>query len=168
MHATPRELRTLLLVAALATLSGCAVGSSGVVSARHTRTPSAHVIDVYTFGLHVRPSAFDRGATLGYRHATYIYPSGGWDALTGSSRREWLRCKLPPGSPILLASRSTGLELQATERVSRLSLGYLSQTTLSSPVRPEESCVLQIDYEPAQPENTTLAILTSANRPPSP
>jgi hypothetical protein len=156
------RLKVALLVPLLATLSSCAIGSTGVVTARHTRTPTAIVVDLYTFGLQVRPSAFDGGATLGYRHVTYVYPRGESRYGEASRDREWLHCNLPAGAPLLLASRSVGLELQGTRQVSRLSFGYLSQTMLTSPVPAYESCLLQLDYAPAQPENTFVAVLTSA------
>jgi hypothetical protein len=163
VHALPRELKVVFLLPVLGTLAGCAIGATGVITARHTRTPTATVVDLYSFGVQLRPSAFDGGVTLGYRHVTYIYPRAASTTAEAPARVQWLRCDVPAGPPILLASRSVGVELQATQRGSRLSLGYLSQTTVTSPVGPHESCLLQLDYEPAQPQNTVVALLTAAD-----
>jgi hypothetical protein len=146
----------LLLGAALVS-SGCAVGNYGMLLARYTYTDSAVVIDVYSAGIHVRPTGADQGATAGYRRASYIFVRNDGGTQPSTSTWRWFRTPWPSASPIIRASTSWGVEIQITPEISRLVLGYLDQMITVGPGS-HESKVVQLYYNRAMPTLTYVNI----------
>src|SRR5690349_4972852 len=104
-------LRQVLGYLCIAGFGGCAYGNNGFIVARHTLTRTAEVVDIYSFGAQVRSTDFDRGATIGYRRASYVYPLGE-ERSSQTSHTDIFHTALPAAAPILLANTAIGLEMQ--------------------------------------------------------
>jgi hypothetical protein len=79
MQSTPRfAARRLFGCLWLIGFGGCAYGNYGFVIAKHTVTGTAEVVDIYSFGAQARTIGYDRGGTIGYRRASYVFPNGKW------------------------------------------------------------------------------------------
>lgn len=131
-------------------------------------------MDVFSLGAQLRTFAPDRGATLGYRHSSYIFVKNSnaqnkneiscllsfpWKAVSDKSqpRTEWCLFESPPIEAEMLtrASTSTGIEIQYTKELKRLNLGYLDQALTIGP-EPGESVVYKLDYKRNKPEKTQV------------
>lgn len=135
---------------------GCACGHFGTIVSRRTVVSGAEVMDVYGFGALLRPMGHDPGFTLGYRHASYVYPLATQPAAeTPTTEWSWFHAPLPAVVPLLQASKTVGIEAQATADIRRCTIGYLSQL-LTIGGSPNESELVRVHYAPARPLETVL------------
>ena len=154
-----------LLAAALALcLPGCAFGHHGTLLARRTLVKGAEVVDVHALGLLVRPTSIDGGLTVGYRHATYIFPRE--SIADEEPRSDWLWFHAPLGDelPLLRTSTSLGLELQWMPEIKRVSLGYLDQVVTDGGGA-EDSRIVRLHFNRHDALATTLEIKPEPTRP---
>lgn len=151
-------------VALASLVTGCTCGGVGTLVARRTLTPSAEVVEVYTVGLQLRSTAFDGGATAGWRRAIYFYPRA---VAEGAERKleepqpswNWFKVSLPSSCPAVRGNTSVGIELQATKEIQRLALGYQDQLLTVGP-RPDQSQTFSFFYVRTNPALTRLQIQT--------
>ena len=147
------------LIAAMVVLlcAGCACGRVGTLASRRTITGSADIIDVYAFGALLRPQAVDGGFTLGWRHATYIYPriagdgaeeGASWTFGWAPQRRE---------TPFFLAARSLGGEVASHPGVIQAHAGFRADA-FTFAARADESRVVLFSYRDDAPGQTYLAM----------
>lgn len=156
-HRDRLPIRRLFACAALAlACSGCAIGNHGTLLARRTVAGGAEILDVYAFGLLIRPGGFDAGISLGYRHATYIFPLASIAEPRGSDWR-WFHAPVPAADPLVTASTSLGLETQFTPDIRRITLGYLDQMIIGGG-SPQESRAVSLRYKRSDPSLTYLAM----------
>jgi hypothetical protein len=152
--------------------SGCTFGNYGSLVTRYTQTETATIMDVYSVGLQMRTDQLDRGATLGYRRASYIYirdsnidsskDKNCWlsfnsEGVEPSTKTEWCLFQSPTLDAEMRtrASTSAGIELQYTKELQRVNMGYLDQAITVGP-KPNESIVYKLDYIRNEPEKTKL------------
>jgi len=152
-----RRLLLLVLCCLVLGASGCALGPYGLQAARYTRTETATVMEVYSFGGTLRTLDEDRGATLGFRKSAYVYER---EKLSGNAiGQEWRFFYTPnlAGAPVCRASTSVGVELQATPEISRLGLGVLDQVISVGPAL-GESRIVSFSYDRRNPAVTAVYI----------
>lgn len=147
------SLRSLVVCVLAAGLPGCAIGSYGALLTRQTHTPTAMVVDLYSLGLHVRPSQPDAGVSAGYRRTSYVYPRPRGDHRSSGTAWRWFGVALPTTPPLLTAATVLGLEAQATPHVRRVALGYVSYALLLGPTV-DDSRVVDIRYALDDPSRT--------------
>jgi hypothetical protein len=148
--------RWLLAVLAIAfAQSGCAVGPFGTIIARRTVANGAEIVDTYAFGALARPLGVDRGLTLGYRHASYLYPLLDTEQEARGSTWRWGFAPIPARPPLLRASTTIGVEAQLTAEVQRCTIGYLDQV-LTIAGRADESRIVKLHYPRSRPQDATL------------
>lgn len=151
-----------VVLASLAT--GCTCGGVGTLAARRTLTPSAEVVEVYAVGLQLRPTGFDGGATAGWRRAIYFYSRSTNEtadarAIGPHSSWSWFRVSLPSSSPAVRGNTTVGMELQATEEIQRLAVGYQDQLLTVGP-RPDQSQTFDFFYVRTNTALTRLQVQT--------
>ncbi len=148
----------LALVTLLPLLSaGCACGRVGTLAARRTLTRGAEVIDVYAFGALLRPRGADSGGTLGWRHATYIYPRAAGDGAEAGTHWTWGWAPLPAEAPFFLATRSLGAEVARYPGIVQAHAGFrMDAFTFAAPHDASRS--VQFTYRDDAPEQTFLAM----------
>lgn len=144
--------------------TGCACGRYGTLAARHTITSSADVIDVYGVGALLRPKGVDGGLTLGWRHATYIYPRLATDESEEGER--WTFGRMPPrlGNPFFLAARSVGGEVAKYPGVLQAHVGFRSDA-FTFAAHMGESRTVKFFYRASEPAKTILAMTPRPNPP---
>ena len=144
-----------LLVSALAVIAvqGCSIGSYGTLLTRQTRTPTAVVVDIYSVGVHIRPAQPDAGASVGYRHTSYIFPRASGDTHLSGTVWQWFGISLPATPPLVTAATVVGLETQATPHLRRLALGYIDYMLTLGPTS-DESRIVEIHYDRRDPLRT--------------
>lgn len=175
MRISHADIFTCLLVLCITFIeSGCTIGNYGSLLTRYTHTDTATVMDIYSLGAQVRTFKPDRGATLGYRRATYIFVKENrgehkqnnscflsipWEIENDKAhpRTEWCLFQSPllKAEMLTRASTSTGIEVQSTPEIKRLNVGYLDQAIT---VGPElgESMIYKLDYKRNEPEKTKV------------
>ncbi len=136
-------------------LAGCTVGNHGTLIAKYTTTDTVTVLDVYSVGFQVRPTGVDLGATLGYRHATYVFSNTDTLDPTGLSDWHWFNSPWPSGELVMRGNSSLGVEMQATEQIGRLTVGYINQLITVGPA-PGESKIVRLYYNRKRPKETYL------------
>ncbi len=156
--------RFLFLMLVIVCFPGCAFGNHGTLLTRRTMVKNAEILDVYAVGLLLRTSSVDGGFSLGYRHATFIYPLEAdlVDASERGSEWFWFRAPLRTEHPLLRASTSIGLETQFTPEIKRFGLGYLDQVLIDGGAA-DESRVVKLSYNRDAPANTILHITHPKN-----
>lgn len=159
----PHHLHPLSLAVLLALLcTGCACGRVGTLAARRTLTASAEVVDVYGFGALLRPGGVDGGGTLGWRHATYIYPRLATGAGEESVDWTWGWVPEPRATPFFLVARSLGGEVALFPDLLQAHLGF-RMDAFTFAAAAGESRVVNFTYRPDDPGQTILAIQTFPN-----
>ena len=147
-----------LLATVLALLSGgCACGRIGTLAARRTITASAEIIDVYAFGALLRPRAVDGGFTLGWRHATYIYPRLAGDGAEEGARWTFGWAPQRDETPFFLAARSLGGEVASLPGVLHAHAGFRADA-FTFAARADESRTVLFSYRDDAPGQTFLAM----------
>ena len=131
--------------------AGCAVGNYGTLVSRTTYTETAKVVDVYALGAYLRPAEMDRGFTLGYRKATYIYPNK--EKLQPKSELRWFRADVPENKSRTQLNSTAGVEIQMTSNVRRIAAGLLREFWIVGS-RSDESRVFKLLYKSDRPEET--------------
>ena len=149
-------LHCLPLALLLLALPGCACGRYGTVVARRTLTPTAEVVEVYGVGALLRPWACDAGLSLGWRHATYVYPRAE-DGAPAGSRWSWGFAPVRAETPFFLAARGLGLEALYYPGFLRAHAGY-SADFFTFAARAEESRLADFHYRAGAPGDTRLAL----------
>ena len=137
--------------------ASCACGRFGTLAQRRTITGDAEVSDVYGVGALLRMQGVDGGFTLGWRHATYIYPRLPGDGAVEGVR--WTFGWVPPrrADPFFLAICSVGAEVAKYPDVLQAHAGFrMDAFTFAACSR--DSRVVSFFYEPGSPEKTRLTI----------
>jgi hypothetical protein len=155
----PRSTAVITAGVAIMALSGCACGRLGTLVARQTLTPTAEVLEITGWGLLLRPTKYDGGLSLGYRHATYIYPRLASDTRPVGQTRHWGWVPARAELPFFLRTREIGVELQTVAGFSMLHAGYVEHS-LTFVAEVGESRRGLFSYHPSSPERTVLAIST--------
>lgn len=137
--------------------AGCACGRAGTLAARRTVTRGAEIIDVYAVGALLRPQGADSGGTLGWRHATYIYPRPAGDGAEEGTRWTFGWAPLREEAPFFLATRSLGAEIAHYPGLVQAHAGYRADA-FTFAARTDESRIVRFSYRPAAPEQTFLAM----------
>lgn len=138
-------------------LGGCAYGRFGTLVARQTLTSTAQVVEVYGFGVLVRPTAYDGGVSLGYRRATYIYPRLAGDLRPVGETMYWGWAPLRPELPFYLDTQQAGAEWQVVPGNAMIHAGLVYQS-FSFVAKAEESRMGSFFYQRPHPERTILAL----------
>ena len=139
-------------------VTGCTIGNHGTLVAKYTTTATATVLDIYSLGFQFRPNRIDFGVTLGYRHASYILSKTTNMNDPHGSTWHWFNHPWPVGDLIARGSSSVGIEMQATDEVGRLTVGYIDQLITIGPIA-DESKVVQLYYNRKRPEDTYLTLV---------
>jgi len=132
---------------------GCAVGGAGFVAAKVTPAHGAWVVDLHTFGLHVRQAvADDLGFGLGLSRRSYVFatqevlpPQAGWHLLF-----------LPNifyDRAIVRDTETIGIDVRMAPREAGATLGLL-RVTASRPQLVSETSFRNILYLPEYPSLT--------------
>lgn len=158
-------IRAVLFLILLFCFSGCAVGPYGTVVSKVTYTDSAMVIDLYSFGFQLRPGGYDGGASLGQRHAVYIFPCSLKEERTKKEGWHWFNASLPEPAPLVRATSVYGLELETSPQRRRMALGYSDQIETLGP-RAGESAIAEILYDREIPEKTRVFFKEKLDGPP--
>lgn len=150
-------LRSSLAIFLALISTGCACGRVGTLAARRTVTPTAEVIDVFGFGALLRPGGFDAGFTLGWRHATYIFPRAAADEFEEGQSWTWGVVPRHTGEPFFLGARSIGGEVAKYPSMLQAHLGYRTDTFTFAALA-GESRVVNFNYHADAPGQTILAM----------
>ena len=137
--------------------AGCACGRAGTLAARRTVTRGAEVIDVYAFGALLRPRGADSGGTLGWRHATYIYPRAAGDGAAEGTHWTFGWAPLHAEAPFFLATRSLGAELARYPGIVQMHAGFRADAFTFGGAA-EESRTVLFHYRDDAPAQTFLAM----------
>ena len=137
--------------------TGCACGRVGTLAARRTITPTAEVIDVFGVGALLRPGGFDAGFTLGWRHATYVFPRAAADNFVEGQSWTWGSVPRHSGEPFFLGARSIGGEVAKYPSMLQAHLGYRIDTFTFAALA-GESRVVNFTYRAGEPGKTILAM----------
>lgn len=159
-----RPLAAVALLLTGATLSGCACGRVGTLTARRTLTPTAEVLEVTGWGVLLRPTKSDGGLSVGYRRATYIYPRIAGDARPVGQTFHWGWVPTRMELPYFLGTRTVGLEMQAIAGFAMLHAGYVDQS-LSFMAAPGDSRHGLFSYLAPHPERTVLMLRSIPDAP---
>jgi len=111
------------------------------------------VVDLYSLGLHVRPTPPDAGVSAGYRRTSYVYPRPRGDHRPSGTVWRWFGVALPTTPPLLTAATVIGLEAQATPHLRRATLGYIDSVLTIGPAS-DESRIVEIHYDRRDPQRT--------------
>lgn len=135
--------------------SGCAIGNVGMLASRVTTTQSAKVIDVFSVGGWLRNSSFDRGASLGYRSATYVLPND----TNQETGQKWSFFVAPilQDKPLCVGSTMIGIEAQNSNFAQGASIGYKQTLTTVGPTL-GESVVIQLRFDRNDPTKTFVDV----------
>lgn len=163
---------------ALIIMAGCAVGNYGpTLWTKYTYTPTATVVEVRVLGLHARTDPFDRGATLGYRNAIYVFPCRHekvgeeiklfrveWPGMNqsgpGNGENQLSGKWLEMNRSIILLNTSYGFEFQLMPEINRFTAGYLNQAITFGPGA-DESKLVMISLNKDELMKTFLSILST-------
>ena len=137
--------------------TGCACGRVGTLAARRTVTPTAEVIDVFGIGALLRPGGWDAGCTLGWRHATYIFPRTAADVSEEGQSWTWGWVPRHPEELFFLATRSVGGQVAKYPSLLQAHLGYRTDT-FTFAAQAGESRVVNFTYRAGAPGQTILAM----------
>ena len=137
--------------------SGCACGRFGTLVARRTFTRTAEVVDVYGFGALLRPAGSDAGISLGWRHATYVYPREPGDGAAEGTLWNYGCVHLHREGPFFLVARGLGAELLVFPGFTRLHVGYAEDAfTFAASIGADRA--VSFHYRPSRPAATRLVI----------
>ena len=143
-------------------VGGCAMGSYGPIAARYTTTATAVVMDVYAAGIDVRPAGPDAGASVGFRHASYIFVRRNpCDRSAVGTVWRWFHAPWPETRPIVQGVTALGVEAQFA-RLVRFVAGYVDHIVTIGP-RADESMVVNLFYDRFAPHRTYLRISQEDN-----
>jgi len=139
----------VLLISALTT-AGCAVGGVGFMAAKVTSARGAWVVDLHTFGVHVRPTiADDLGFSLGLSRRSYVFATQEVSPLESGWHLLYL-----PGIPfdraIVRDTETAGVDVRMAPREAGATLGVL-RVTASRPQLVAETSFRSILYMPQYP-----------------
>ncbi len=152
-----RPLLLLLFIGFAIATASCACGRLGTLAQRRTMTKDAEVSDVYGVGALLRMRGVDGGFTLGWRHATYIYPRVSSDGAAEGTR--WTIGWVPrhTADPFFLAIRSVGAEVAKYPAELRAHVGFrMDAFTFAACIG--ESRVVKFSYRPSSPRQTRLSM----------
>lgn len=156
------SLRQILSCLWIVGFGGCAYGNNGFILAKHTFTRTAEVVDIYSFGAQVRTIDYDRGATFGYRRASYVYPRVS-EQSSQMSHIDIFHTVLPVTDPILLANTAIGVEVELIPETNRIAAGYLCQVLTIVPGGVNDSLIGRLSYSNNAPELTIAELASRDN-----
>jgi hypothetical protein len=87
------------------------------------------VVTIRSFGLGVRATQGDAGATLGMDRRIYVYPRGDEDTLIEGT--QWFFIRLPDTEPVAIATRALGAEARVSGRELGFTLGFREALTVA-------------------------------------
>ena len=129
--------------------SACTMGHIGSVAGRFTPCENALLMDVYAFGLDVRPQLETLGATLGYCHFVYIL-----DTTSIYLKRKagsWIYFNLPDVSSDAIGRSITcvGLDMEANPEMVGAQIGFVSTFVTKVPLK--KSAITYLRFNPRVP-----------------
>lgn len=139
-------MKKVLVFFFLISFSGCTWGNYGTLATKTTYTETAMIVDVYSVGMQVRPQSMDGGASLGNRHAVYIYPCPKGNQNHTDSGWSFFKVTLPEKDPVARVNSTYGLDFEAAPDLTRFSLGYSDQIITNGP-KPGESRIVKLDFD---------------------
>ena len=119
----------------------------------------AYIYTIDSLGLDIRTQPFESGAVIGYGRRNYVYPMGGGDSPLPGSYRFYI--PVPPCPPLVIDTRSFGLEVQANAREFGLNLG-IRATTVMAQVDADQSLQFELYYSADEPEETILRFISGS------
>ena len=144
-----------VLIALVST--GCACGRFGTLAQRRTVTGNAEVIDVFGVGALLRVGGVDGGFTVGWRHATYVYPRLKEDGAAEGMRWNFGWLSRRRAEPFFLAVRSVGVAITKYPAVLQAHVGFRTDAFTFAACS-GESRVVKFSYRPGAPGKTSLSM----------